>query len=233
MNEPRVCAILLAAGSGNRMNLNVTKQRLLIKGESILRRSLMAFERCADITDIVLVVRRDEFDFAVLESEDISKLRKTVVGGSSRVESAKNGFLAIDFPCHYVAVHDVARCLIRPDMITKVVVDAVKYGAASASCAVVDTVKRINSDGFVIRTEKRDELRLAGTPQIFRRDFYLKAILEADVSDSALTDDNMLMEKIGVPVYMTDIGKSNIKITHAEDLALAECFLRFCRVPGM
>ena len=221
MNRNRVCAILLAAGSGSRMNVDVTKQKLILKGKSILLRSLEAFESCEDITDIILVVRRDELSFAASEAKGISKLRKIVEGGSSRVISAKNGFSAIDFPVEYVAVHDAARCLIRPDMITKVVEDAFLYGAASASSLVVDTVKRISFDGFSVSTENREELRLAGTPQIFRYDIYRKAISEADIDDLSVTDDNMLVERIGVRVYMTDIGKGNIKITHAEDLDLA------------
>ena len=225
MNQVRVCAILLAAGSGSRMNLDVTKQKLEIKGKSILFRSLEAFENCADITDIVLVVREDEKDFASAEAKNISKLRYVVCGGARRTESARNGFLSVDFSCDYVAIHDAARCLITPDMITKVVRDAVSHGAASASSVVVDTVKRVNSEGFSVCTENRDALRLASTPQIFRSDLYAKALSEVDLSDISITDDNMLMEKIGVSVFMTDVGKENIKITHAADLALAECLL--------
>ena len=225
MNQVRVCAILLAAGSGSRMNLDITKQKLEIKGKSILLRSLEAFENCADITDIVLVVREDEKDFASAESKNISKLRGVVYGGARRTESARNGFLSVKFPCDYVAIHDAARCLITPDMITKVVRDAVSYGAASASSVVVDTVKRVNSKGFSVCTENRDVLRFASTPQIFRSDLYARALSEVDLSDISITDDNMLMEKIGVSVFMTDVGKENIKITHAADLTLAECLL--------
>ena len=225
MNQIRVCAILLAAGSGSRMNLDVTKQKLEIKGKSILLRCLEAFENCVDITDIVLVAKEDEKDFAALEAKGISKLRGIVTGGARRTESAKNGFVAIDFSCDYVAIHDVARCLISPNMITKVVRDAVSYGAASASSVVVDTVKKVDSEGFAVSTVNRDLLRIASTPKIFRSDLYSKALSEVDLSDISITDDNMLMEKIGVPVFMTDIGKGNIKITHAEDLALAECLL--------
>lgn len=225
MNQSRVCAILLGAGNGSRMKIDVTKQRVAIKGKSILLRSIEAFEKCDQITDIILVVREGEETFASTEAKDITKLRKIVIGGKSRMESAKNGFCSIDFPCEYVAVHDIARCLIQPDMITKVVADAICYGAASACSVIVDTVKRINSDCFSVCTEKREELRLAGTPQIFRYDYYLKAISLVDSSDFAITDDNMLMEKIGISVYMSDIGKENIKITHADDLAFAEYLL--------
>ena len=225
MEQGRICAILLAAGSGSRMNIAKTKQTVDLKGKSVLLHSLTAFEKCGDITDIILVVRADERDFALSETSKISKLRRIVVGGSTRMESAKNGFSAIDFPVSYVAIHDVARCLISPEAISKISSDARACGAASASSVVVDTVKRVDERGFVIKTENREELRLAGTPQIFERELYAKALSQIDCHNSDITDDNMLMEKIGVPVFMTDIGRFNIKITHAEDLLFAEYLL--------
>ncbi len=226
MNQSRVCAVLLAGGSGTRMNLDCTKQRLIIKGESLLSRAVRAFEKCADITDIILVVKAEDMDFALSEtSGKFSKLRRVVEGAKSRALSAKNGFSAIDFPCDFVAVHDVARCLVKPEMITKVVLDAEKYGAASASSLVTDTVKGISPEGFALSTVNRNELRFAQTPQIFKYEFYLRALREVNIDDSSITDDNMLMERLGIPVFMTDTGKANIKITHAEDIGYAEYLL--------
>ena len=224
--EDRVCAVILAAGSGSRMNSELTKQMLLINGKSVLLRSLEAFESCDDIDDIILVVRNDEMDFALSQTDGkFSKLRKIIYGGKTRFESAALGFKAIDFSCRLVAVHDAARCLISADMITKVVKDAAVYGAASASSLVVDTVKRVDENGFVIRTEDRESLRLASTPQVFRYDLYATALSGVDSDKITVTDDNMLMELIGVRVYMTDVGSTNIKITYAEDKALAEYLL--------
>lgn len=226
MKQDRVCAIILAAGSGRRMNLDLTKQQLSIKGKSVIYRSAEAFEECEDITDIILVVKDDEMDFATHElSSKISKLRKIVTGGKTRVESARLGFQAIDFPCRLVAIHDAARCLILPNMITKVVNDATLYRAATASSVVVDTVKRIDKDGFIISTENREELRLASTPQIFDYELYKKAISSNYSQNPDITDDNMLMERMGIKVHMTDVGGENIKITYAEDIAFAEYLL--------
>lgn len=226
MENCRVCAILLAGGSGSRMNLGITKQQLSLKGKTMLYRALSAFEACESVTDIILVVRDDELTFAENEAgENFTKLRHIAVGGSTRAKSAKNGFVSIDFPCDFVAVHDVARCLITPDMITKVVLDAEKFGAASASSVVVDTVKRIDNNGFVLATENREELRMAATPQIFKYELYLRAMSEINIEEANITDDNMLMELLGIPVYMTDIDGVNIKVTHAKDIPYAEYFL--------
>ena len=225
MDKNRITAVLLAAGSGSRMNLGLTKQQLQIKGKSVLLRSLEAFENCEAVTDIVLVVREEEKELFLSEIKSISKLRKIVAGADSRIGSARCGFSAIDYPCDYVAIHDAARCLIKSQMITKVVNDACRYGAASASSVVVDTVKRVDENGFVISTENRDYLRLAGTPQIFKYELYKKALYDATTSEVSVTDDNMLMERIGARVYMTDVGKNNLKITYAEDVLLAEHIL--------
>ena len=226
MNNTRVCAILLAAGSGSRMNIGVAKQRLSLKGKSILSRSLEAFQNCESITDMILVIKREDTEFATAETEGrFSKLSKIVIGGNTRTESAKCGFYAIDFPCDYVSVHDVARCLVTPDMITKVVNDAILYGAATASSRVVDTVKKVDTNGFSVSTENREILRLASTPQIFKYEFYEKAMSDADTSDLSITDDNMLMERMGIPVYMTDVGATNIKITYSDDILFAEYLL--------
>jgi 2-C-methyl-D-erythritol 4-phosphate cytidylyltransferase len=110
-------------------------------------------------------------------------------------------------------------------MITKVVRNAIIYGAASASTVVVDTVKRVDKDGFAVGTENREELRLATTPQIFDYELYGKAVSLALEKKINVTDDNMLMEYMGVRVHMTDVGKTNIKITYAEDVAFAEYIL--------
>ncbi len=226
MNNNRICAILLAGGSGTRMKLSTTKQRLIIKGKSVLFRAVSSFESCPEISDVILVVREDELDFAKEElNSGFTKLRKIVIGGKTRLQSAVNGFSAIDFYTDLIAIHDVARCLISPKMITKVVLDAEKYGAASACYSVVDTVKTVDDRGFVVSTEKRDKIRMATTPQIFKTELYESAVKDIDLCDESITDDNMLMERIGVPVFMTDIGKENIKITHAEDISYAEYLL--------
>ena len=226
MDKKRVCAILLAGGSGMRMRSVITKQQMLIKGKTVLYRALLAFESCPDVTDIILVLKEDEIPlFDGLKSKTFTKLRKTVSAGKTRAESAFLGFKAIDFCVDFVAVHDVARCLILPSDISKVVADAIKYGAASASSIVTDTVKRVDEQGFIVNTEKRSDLRLAGTPQIFPYGRYCELISCVDFNDTEITDDNILFERAGVPVYMTNVGSYNIKITHPEDVALAEYLL--------
>lgn len=221
-----IAAVILAAGVGKRMGGGTTKQQLLIDGISVLRRTLLAFEACEDIKSIVIVTREDEISFVERESRGITKLYKTVLGGRVRAESAYNGFKAIPADSEYVAIHDAARCLITPEMISRVASDAKKHGAATASSRVTDTVKIVNENGFVSATPDRNFVYLASTPQIFSTLIYNRATENVDFSDASVTDDNMLVERIGVPVYCTDVGGKNIKITMPGDVEYAEYLLK-------
>ena len=219
-----VCAVILAAGSGSRMKLDITKQKILLGKESVLHRTVRIFQGCESIDSIIVVCRADEIDFAKEETSKFSKVREIVVGGETRFESARLGFLAIPENSDYVAIHDAARCFVSSDMISAVVLDAKKYGAATASVEVTDTVKSVDADNRISATVDRDTLVLVQTPQIFRTDLYKKAV-EAYDGRINVTDDNMLVELIGVKPYCTDTGKRNIKITTVEDLNFANYLL--------
>ena len=112
--RPHTTAIILAGGSGKRMDSHVTKQRMSLLGISVLKRSVLAFEHCEDITDIIVVTRADEVEHFRCELEDIGKLRGICAGGESRSMSAKRGFELVSERAEYVAIHDAARPLIRP-----------------------------------------------------------------------------------------------------------------------
>ena len=226
MKKIKTCAIILTAGCGSRMQLSVTKQQITIAGKSVLHRTLLAFEKCNDIDYIVVVIRPEEMDFVNgVVAEGFAKVANIVIGGSVRAESAFYGFSAIPDDTDYVAIHDGARCLITPDMISKIVSDAKKYGAATAATYLTDTVKKIDENGFAVKTYDRRFTVTVQTPQIFRKDIYEKAIKNRNFSDSNITDDNMLVEGIGEKIYCTDVGKNNIKITYASDIKYAEYIL--------
>ena len=224
-----IAAVILAAGVGSRMGLDTTKQQLLIGDMTVLRRTLLAFEACPDINSIVVVTRDEEIEFVKKEALGITKLYKITIGGKTRAESAYNGFRAIPNGAEYVAIHDAARCLITPEAISRVARDAEKYGAASAAARVTDTVKIVDADGFVSSTPDRNRVLLASTPQIFSTLLYNKATDGVDLSDGSITDDNMLLERVGVRVFCTDVGRGNIKITERADIEYAEFLLKGAR----
>ena len=222
-NKPFVTAVILAAGSGLRMNMGITKQRITLLGESILHRTVRAFDQCDLVEDIVVACRADELEWVEDQVKDITKPIKVVVGGKTRAESSYNAFMAVSKNCDYVAIHDGARCLITPENVEKVIRAAYLYGAASAGTVVSDTVKSC-SDGFFDSTIPSEKLFFAHTPQVFSTELYEKALKTITLDDS-YTDDNMLIERIGVKVCAVDTGKHNIKITTAEDLSYAEYLL--------
>ena len=204
------------------MNLSTTKQRITLLGESILGRSVRMFDSCSEIDAIVVACREDEIDWARSELQSVTKPIAIVAGGKNRAESSARAFAAIPAESEFVAIHDGARCLITTENIENVVRAAYSFGAASAGTFVTDTVKSC-VDGIIKSTIPRVDLFFAHTPQVFSCDLYAKAS-EAQGED-ACTDDNMLLEKIGVGVYPVDTGKQNIKITTIDDLAYAKYIL--------
>ena len=221
--KDKVCAIILAAGSGTRMQLPITKQRLTVLGESLLHRCVRAFDESEAIDYIVVVTRADELDYAKGELFDIKKLVSIKEGGKTRADSARCGFSKVPDDTAYVAIHDGARCYLADNVIEKVVADAKKYGAATASHTVTDTVKRVDGD-FIASTEDRAVLRTVQTPQVFEYDLYKKALESTD--GVGMTDDNMLVENVGGRIYCTETGSMNIKITYPEDVRLLEYYLK-------
>lgn len=221
-----VTAIILAGGIGSRMNTDKTKQNIVISGKTILQRSLDAFCLSHLVSDIVIVARSNEIDdIKQLVSAYNSKQITVVEGGHTRAHSAANGFSAIGYDSNFVAIHDSARCLITPDMIDTVIQEAFKCGAATAVCAVTDTVKIVNNEGFICDTLPRDNVYRAQTPQVFSVSIYRKALYNSLSELDRITDDNMLVEKIGEKISCVNLGWSNIKITTSEDIGLAEFIL--------
>lgn len=224
MNNKKVCALILAAGVGSRMGSVVTKQKMLICGKSVLCRTILAFEKSDTVEDIFIVAKRDELDFVKEEicSSGALKVKGVVVGGSTREESARCGFSAIEGKYDFVAIHDAARCLILPAFIDKVVLRAIECGAASAVRRVTDTVKRIDADGCIYKTEDREALRFAETPQVFSVALYREALDFASANEISVTDDNMLIERLGRKVAAVESLEENLKITTPRDIEYAE-----------
>ena len=217
----RTVAVILAAGIGSRMNSAVTKQQLSVLGKSVLRRTLEAFEDSSEVDAVVIVSRHEEIEFARNEANSLSKVERIVVGGETRAESAKKGFLAAGDDCGVVMIHDAARCLITGEKIDAVANAAYEHGAASASHSMTDSIKLVEGC-FILKNIARDTVVSVQTPQAFSADLYRSALEKASSLGSEITDDNSLVELVGAKVFLVDTGKDNIKITDPSDLDLAE-----------
>jgi len=226
MNKPYVTAAVLAAGLGSRMQSSVTKQKIELCGKSIVKRAVELFSSCDLVDDIIVVVKEDELEFSKTELSDIKKPLKLVIGGKFRAESAKNAFLALDAKTEFIAIHDAARCLTAICDIETVIKDAFKYGAATASREVFNTVKEIDSEEFILGTLNRSYLRFVETPQVFSVDIYKEALEASCELDASFTDDNMLIEKTGKRIYCSKMTSENLKITTPADISYAEFLLK-------
>lgn len=222
-------AIIVAGGTGSRMNLpeGQTKQLLDVSGLPVIVRTVNAFEACPDIDEIILVVRKDEFPVykEYMRTYKFKKVTHIVSGGDTRQQSVLNGLSKVNERAEFVSIHDGARCLITPGQISEVCTWAYHYGAATAAVAATDSVK-LSEGGFIKETLDRNNIYLVGTPQIFKHDLYRAAAYSAKKDGFEATDDNSLVERLKVRIYLTDIGRDNIKITNIEDISKAEEILK-------
>jgi 2-C-methyl-D-erythritol 4-phosphate cytidylyltransferase len=220
-------AIIAAAGTGTRMAGKRAKQFLELAGTPIIFHTLKPFEQCDSIHEIILVLpAADTAGFLSLANQaGLRKLTRVVPGGSTRAESVYRGLLAVRAAtAEIVAVHDGVRPFVTPAEIARTVA-AAQTGAAVLVAPVTDTIKEI-SGGQVVRTLDRTNLRRSLTPQCFRYDLLRRAYDGIDVQDQALTDDSVLVERLGITVEAIEGSSRNIKITTQEDLQVAEGLLK-------
>ena len=223
-----VIAVIPAAGIGKRMCADVAKQYLQIGGEPILAHTLRAFDRCAAIDEIIVVVPETDLDFCleeIVEKYEIAKVSKAVAGGERRQDSVYNGLMAIEDGCEIVLVHDGARPFVTEQMIVESIEKARKNGAACTAVLVKDTIKSVDQDGLISETLPRETLYAAQTPQTFSFALLLAAHEQALLTGADVTDDSSMVEALGRPVAIVQGAYENIKITTPSDLAVAEQIL--------
>ena len=220
-------AIIAAAGAGTRMASDRPKQFLLLAGTPVIFHTLKVFEQCDSIDEVIVVLPAEESaGFLSLAGKfGVRKLARVVPGGVTRADSVKRGLMAIrSATAEIVAVHDGVRPFVTAEEIDATVAAAKAEGAAILVAPVTDTIKQV-ADEAVVKTLDRGTLRRALTPQCFRYDLLREAYQHADVNDPSLTDESALVEQLGKRVSIVEGSARNIKITTAEDLAIAEAIL--------
>ena len=221
-------AILLCAGKGERLTAGVDKALVPLAGRPLFTWSLEALEQTAAIASIVMVGPVKKLK-EMLSAAGLAP-RKIVAwseGGRERQDSVARGLHVLPEDATLVAIHDCARALITPGIITRVVGDAAEHGAAIAALPLGDTLKR-GALGVIETTVPRQGLWCAQTPQVFRREWIVAA--HAAAAKSA-TDDAALVEALGHRVHLTPGEPLNFKITTPQDLELAEAWLTRTSAP--
>lgn len=220
-------AVITAAGSGTRMG-GTKKQLMPLLDRPCILYSLLAFQNCTDISEIIVVSREEdipEIKKICLEHK-ITKLSSIVSGGKTRQESVSRGFSVINPKADFVAIHDAARPLVLPSHISRLLENAKKYGAATAAKKISDTIKKANSRQIILETVPREDLYSVQTPQVFKTDLYRVSLALAHKSGVEVTDDCALAEFAGFQVKLCEIGAPNLKITTPEDLDLINFYLK-------
>ena len=216
--------IIVAAGSSTRMQ-GKNKQFLNLNGIPVIVKTLLCFEHCEAIKNIILVAKADDvFKLQQLAEEySINKLTDIVCGGKTRQESVLNGFERVAEEDEYVLIHDGARPLVTNEIICSVAKTLESCFAVTCAVKVKDTIKEVNADGKIIKTLVRDSLVAVQTPQGVRKKEYLAAA--KSIGDVAgFTDDMSIMEAAGYDIYTVDGSYENIKITTPEDIRIATTF---------
>lgn len=229
MEKQKYTAIVLAAGSGKRMNSKVHKQYLIIQDRPVLYYSLKAFEDSA-VDEIVLVVGKGEEKFCrkeIVDKYGISKVKAIVEGGKERYHSVFEG-LKQTSDADYVLIHDGARPFVNQDIIRRCMQEVQKYQACVVGMPVKDTIKIADEEGYAKQTPDRKNVWMIQTPQTFSYALIYEAYEEMlKTEDTAITDDAMVLERIkGKKSKLIEGSYRNIKITTLEDLLIANVYLQ-------
>lgn len=215
--RPTIGVVIAAAGESQRMN-GIDKIWAPIADYPLIAYTVGHFEAADSIDEIALVVHPASFDRAQRLIHQLGWQKVTaVIGGVRRRDSVLSGTLALSPGLDYMIVHDGARPLVTPVIISASIIAVQHTGAASACVPLKDTVKYVDDQRNVIATPDRTQLRALQTPQIFRRDLLLMAHESIDNAID-VTDDATLVYSVGISVHLFAGSYPNLKVTTREDL---------------
>ncbi len=222
-----IAAIVVAAGRGIRFGSDVPKQYLKINDQPVLSYSLLTLERHPVIASIVVVAAQEwkqHIEREIIGRFEIRKVAAIVSGGEQRQDSVSAGLAALPATCEYVAVHDAVRPFFSSELLDRVIAGCSESDACIPAIASRDTVKQVK-ESFVVQTLPRETLRLAQTPQLFRRTALINAFQHARQNNLVGTDEASLVEASGGRVAWVEGDELNLKITTPLDLKIAEIIL--------
>lgn len=237
MEKGKCTAVVLAAGSGKRMQSNVAKQYLLLADKPVLWYALNVFEKSSIIDDVILVVGKGEISYCkeeIVEKYGFEKVTDVIEGGAERYLSVWEALKVIrDKQCEIIFIHDGARPFVTEEILKDTYEAAMEYGACVTGMPVKDTIKISDADGFAVQTPNRKTVWQVQTPQVFKADLIIEAYGElVDNLDQIkaagieITDDAMVAETIKhIPVKLVKGSYENMKITTPEDMKIAQSLL--------
>jgi 2-C-methyl-D-erythritol 4-phosphate cytidylyltransferase len=224
----RFAVILPAAGQSSRFHNREKKPFVNLDGRAVWLHCAELFVSREDVCQCLIVVApQDQEAFRRRYQAHLASLNARIAdGGTERFESVANALAMVETDAEFVAIHDAARPCLTTELIDRVFASAAQTGAAMLAVPVTDTIKRADDKGRVKETVPRQQLWLAQTPQVFRRDWLVEAYAKRARLGQNITDDAQMLEALGHQVYLVEGSTSNIKITTHADLALAEAILK-------
>jgi|TARA_B100000959_G_scaffold94435_1_gene100289 2-C-methyl-D-erythritol 4-phosphate cytidylyltransferase len=223
-----VTAVIVAAGSGARMEGEGDKLFLEVNQLPVVGHTWRNFDQHPDIDEIVLVVRDDilsKFETLSLKISP-SKPYSFVAGGQERQDSVRNGIKAASNNCDVVAIHDGARPCVDAETISNTILAAKEHGASVAATKIVDTIKLSDGNTRISQNVDRTHLWSVQTPQVFKINTILEAMEAVDEQHASVTDDTAACELIGQSVILVESKKPNPKVTTNSDLPFIEFLLK-------
>lgn len=216
-------AIIVAGGTGSRMQGEVPKQFMLLNSKPVILYSIEAFHSFDPLIQIILVVHPDYLALweQLTKEFKISIPFQVVMGGKTRFDSVKNGMKLIKED-GFVAVHDAARPVISAEFIRNLFSAASTFGSAIPAIPLYDTIREIVGD--TSHQADRTFLRAVQTPQVFKVSELQRAYTQPYQPN--FTDDGSVMEAAGFSIHLTDGKQANIKITHLQDIAVADILIK-------
>jgi 2-C-methyl-D-erythritol 4-phosphate cytidylyltransferase len=222
---PEFHALVPAAGSGSRMGGELPKQYLPLAGKPMIWHALTTLCACPQLSTVFVVLAPDDEYFRKHDwSHCGSKLEPLYCGGATRAESVTNGLMASELePEDWVLVHDAARPCLTQTHLAKLITELRddEVGGILA-VPVADTLKRSDGDTRIARTEDRNGLWQAQTPQMFRTGLLLRALQQCQ----NVTDEASAVEALGLHPKLVASDTTNFKVTYPQDVRLAELLLK-------
>ena len=216
-------AIIVAGGSGTRMQTALPKQFLLLNGLPILMHTIQAFHNTVAKPQLILVLHADyhELWLQLCAKYNFTLPHHLIKGGETRFDSVKNGLDVIEDTNAVIAIHDAVRPLTAASIIDNSFTYAAEHGNAITAVKSRDSIRQMQGDQSV--SLLRDDIYLVQTPQTFKWALLKKAYDQA--YDVKFTDDASVVEASGVKINLFEGSYENIKITFPEDVAIAEAIL--------
>ncbi|MDD5584300.1 MAG: 2-C-methyl-D-erythritol 4-phosphate cytidylyltransferase [Candidatus Omnitrophica bacterium] len=220
----KVGAVIVCAGQGKRFGRSIDKTIFPLEGKPLFYHSVSVFSAVKEITQIVLVLRKEHFALAQRLISALGSRRVSLVeGGKERNDSVCQGLSVLDADITHVLIHDGARPFVSSGLVKRLIRELKKFPAVICGLPCRDTVKKVRG-GFIEKTLNREKIFLAQTPQCFKLEALKKAF--CSLRGKKVSDDAQVLELAGKRVKMIEGESRNFKLTYPQDVSLAEAILK-------